>query len=107
VPTYEFNFIRNRCIDGLDALNWFHCQSYSRKSLSYLFQQYNFKLVKSWLGNGDVNVLMQKTNYKIEELKNNNSLRWKKMELKFHKTVLANLHVLLNLPKKTIKYLIR
>ena len=61
----------------------------------------------AYYGNGDVNVLMQKTNYKIEELKNNNSLRWKKMELKFHKTVLANLHVLLNLPKKTIKYLIR
>ncbi len=108
VPTYEFNSYRNWGIGGLNALNWFHCQSYSRESLSHLFQQYGFKTVKSWLGTGDINILVQKTGDVNDTLKiNNNSIKRREIGLKFHKLILVKLHYLLMLPKNFIKYLIR
>lgn len=108
VPTYEFDLTKNWGSGGLDALNWFHCQSYSRKSLTYLFELYGFEVVKSWLGEGDVNVLMRKKTNAITEPKkmNQSSLRKNKIELMFHRYFLVYVNSIYRLIKTIIKKLL-
>ena len=108
VPTYEFNLFKNWSVGGLDSLNWFHCHSYSTKSLIYLFELYGFEEVRTWLDKGDVNVLMKKTKNKnnITNLRSNSILK-KKIELKIHSSLLVKLFKLISLPKKIIKFFIQ
>jgi hypothetical protein len=109
VPTYEFNLTKNWSSAGLDALHWFHCQSFSSKSLVYLFELYGFEVVKFWLGDGDVNVLMRKKTSILKKTKKiyQNSIRKKQIELKFHRYLLAYISLIFRLPKKLLKFLLK
>lgn len=108
VPTYEFSISKNWGIGGLDGLNWLHSQSYSRQSLIYLFELYGFEMERVWLGEGDLNLLMKKTN-KVSKLKkkNQNSLKRKKIAFKFHKNFLVSIHSFSRLPKKILKKILK
>ena len=109
VPTYEFNLTNNWGLGGVDGLNWTHFHSFSSKSLICLFELYGFEMERSWLGSGDINMLMRKTNnIKKRGKLGQNSLVRKKIEFMLHTNFLAYISLFfVVLPKKYLKKILK